>query len=439
MTGATAERVTGRRHPDVDRRLRCVDARPEHLANRDLDIAAVLPLDLAAARPDRHRRRRHRASIAYHLAAAGERDVVLVERGQLTNGTTWHAAGLVSQARGTQALNGAHRRECRDLRTTGRRDGHRHRLRRNGSLGIARTQARMGSCSPGSIARDHSIDARIVDRGIRELGPQAVDDLVAGPVSGDGTVNPGSRRGLAKGAVDRGVRYVRHHGHRLPARRPRGGDRDGDLGGDIDAQTVVLAAGLWTSELARLAGGSVALMPAEHMWVMTEETPLAVETQPFIRDLDGFLYVRHYRGRLMIGAFEPDGRPLAPAGITTGGFAELGPDWDHIAPVLAQARRRIPARGARVRALPARARVVHAGRELPALAAARGAGTVRRGRPELPGDHLRTGRRAGRRGMDPRRPPDDGPRRGRRRPDRVVGVAAALAPGAHGRVARQPL
>ena len=113
-------------------------------------------------------------------------------------------------------------------------------------------------------------------------------------------------------------------------------------GGDIDAETVVLAAGLWTSELARLAGGSVALMPAEHMWVMTEVTPLAVETQPFIRDLDGFLYVRHYRGRLVIGAFEPDGRPLAPAGITTGGFAELGPDWDHIAPVLGQARRRIP-------------------------------------------------------------------------------------------------
>ena len=105
---------------------------------------------------------------------------------------------------------------------------------------------------------------------------------------------------------------------------------------------MVLASGLWTSELARLAGADVALFPAEHVWVMTDETDLASETKPFVRDLDGFLYVRHYRGRLVIGAFEPDGRPLPPARVPVTGFVELGPDWDHFAPVLAQARRRIP-------------------------------------------------------------------------------------------------
>ena len=222
-----------------------------------------------------------------------------------------------------------------------------------GSAGTGRWASRgprpgWTSCSPGSRSPATTASTRgsSTREGIRELwAGLAVDDLVGGTwYPGDGTVNPGfAALAFAKGAVDRGVRYV-------PGTTVTGflrGDRGAvtglaTSGGDIDAETVVLAAGLWTSELARLAGGSVALMPAEHMWVMTEETPLAVETQPFIRDLDGFLYVRHYRGRLVIGAFEPDGRPLAPAGITTGGFAELGPDWDHIAPVLGQARRRIP-------------------------------------------------------------------------------------------------
>ena len=112
--------------------------------------------------------------------------------------------------------------------------------------------------------------------------------------------------------------------------------------GTIEAETVVLAAGLWTSELARLAGASVALYPAEHVWVMTEEGEGAREEAPFLRDLDGYLYIRHYRGRYVIGAFEPKGKPKPVHEITTEGFAEFGPDWDHFAPVLAAARERIP-------------------------------------------------------------------------------------------------
>jgi 4-methylaminobutanoate oxidase (formaldehyde-forming) len=99
---------------------------------------------------------------------------------------------------------------------------------------------------------------------------------------------------------------------------------------------------LWTSELARLAGASVALYPAEHVWVMTDEAQGAREDAPFLRDLDAFLYVRHYRGRYLIGAFEPNGKPKRPGEITSEGFAEFGPDWDHFAPVLRGARERIP-------------------------------------------------------------------------------------------------
>ncbi len=347
-------RKAGVPFPAADGRRSFYDAAampaPEHLANRDLDVAAVLP----ASELPSHARvvivggGIIGASIAYHLAAAGERDVVLLERGRLTNGTTWHAAGLVSQVRGTQALTALTVGNAAAYERIGAETGVDVGLRRNGSLGIARTQARMDELLAGaSIARDHGVDVEIAgpDR-LRELwAGMAVDDLVGGThYPTDGTVNPGSAAlAFAKAAVDRGVRYV-------PDTAVSGflrGDHGAVTGvatsrGEITAETVVLAAGLWTSELARQAGASVALRPAEHMWVMTDETDLAVETQPFVRDLDGFLYVRHYRGRLVIGAFEPNGRPLVPGGVTTEGFAELGPDWDHIAPVLAQARRRIP-------------------------------------------------------------------------------------------------
>ena len=170
---------------------------PEHLANRDLDVAGVLP---ASALPGHARvvivgGGIIGASIAYHLAAAGERDVVLLERGRLTNGTTWHAAGLVSQARGTQALTALTVGNAAAYERIGAETGIDTGLRRNGSLGIARTQARMDELLAGaSIARDHGVDVEIVgpDR-LRELwAGMAVDDLVGGThYPTDGTVNPG--------------------------------------------------------------------------------------------------------------------------------------------------------------------------------------------------------------------------------------------------------
>ncbi len=324
----------------------------EHLANRDLDVETALP---AAPMPAQARvvivgGGIIGASIAYHLAAAGERDVVLLERGRLTNGTTWHAAGLVSQVRGSHALTALSRINAETYARVGRETGIDTGLRRAGSLTIARTEARMHEIRYGvSIARDAGIPVEVVDPvRIGELWPAAVtDDLVGGVLfPEDGTVNPGAAAlALAKAAVDRGVRYV-------PDTEVTAFHRAGDgrsitgldtSRGPIQAETVVLAAGLWTSDLARLAGASVALYPAEHVWVMTDESPAATEDLPFLRDLDGYLYIRHYRGGFVIGAFEPNGKPLAPARVPTDGFVELGPDWDHFAPVLSAARHRVPA------------------------------------------------------------------------------------------------
>ena len=324
---------------------------PEHLAYRDLDVAAALPASAlpAGARIVIVGGGIAGASIAYHLALAGESDVALIERGRLTNGTTWHAAGLVSQVRGTHALTELARVNVGIYERVAQETGIDPGMRRVGSLSVARTEERFHEIRlPVSIARDGGIASEIVDRErIRELWPAAVvEDLVGGVLfPGDGTINPGpAALALAKAAVDRGVRYVPETEVTGFRQRPDGRRVTGltTSAGPIDAEVVVLAAGLWTSELARLAGGSVALYPAEHVWVMTQETPAATPGLPFLRDLDGYFYIRHHGGRFVIGAFEPDGKPWPPSRVPTDGFVELGPDWEHFGPVLEAARVRVP-------------------------------------------------------------------------------------------------
>ncbi|MEO8292790.1 MAG: FAD-dependent oxidoreductase [Actinomycetota bacterium] len=287
------------------------------------------------------------SSIAYHLTRAGETDVVLLERGRLTNGTTWHAAGLVSQVRGTHALTELTRRNAETYERLPQETGIETGMRRVGALTVARTEGRMQEILYGvGLARDAAIAVEVLAPAqVKDLWPAAVVDDLVGAVlfPTDGTVNPGDAAlSFAKGAVDAGTRY-------LPDTEVTGFVLDGGRvsgvqtsRGQIEAETVVLACGLWTSELARRAGASVALYPAEHVWVMTEEAQGADERLPFLRDLDGYLYIRHYGGRYLVGAFEPKGKPMPVGRITTEGFAELGPDWEHFAPVLANARQRVP-------------------------------------------------------------------------------------------------
>ena len=130
----------------------------------------------------------------------------------------------------------------------------------------------------------------------------------------------------------------------------------------MECEVAVIAAGLWSRDLGLLAGARLALHPAEHYWAQTEPVDGATRDLPIVRDLDGSIYVRHYRGGLIVGAFEPDGRPRTTASIPADfAFGEFEPDLEHFARPLAQARVRVPAlaRGA-LRALPVRAGELHA-------------------------------------------------------------------------------
>ena len=144
--------------------------------------------------------------------------------------------------------------------------------------------------------------------------------------------------------------------------------------GTVECEVAVIAAGLWSRDLGLLAGARLALHPAEHYWAQTEPVDGATRDLPIVRDLDGSIYVRHYRGGLVVGAFEPDGRPRTTASIPADfAFGEFEPDLEHFARPLAEARVRVPALAeARFVALPVRAGELHAGRQLPARGDGRG-------------------------------------------------------------------
>jgi heterotetrameric sarcosine oxidase gamma subunit len=322
---------------------------PERTANRELDDTILSPL---ADPPGRAQvvivgGGIVGASVAYHLTKLGVGDVVVVERGRLTNGTTWHAAGLVAEVRGTHALTELSRINADLYERLPAETGVETGFKRVGSMTVARTPARMQEYLYGaSIARDAGIDVHVLTA--HELRnhwpPIEIDDVLGGTLyPRDGTVNPGDAAlALAKGAHDGGARFVLGAtvlGFTTSGGRVMGVETDR---GAIEAETVVLAAGLWTSELARLAGLAVPLYPAEHVWVITEPAEGAEDTLPILRDLDGYFYVRHYQGGYMVGAFEPRGKPKAPGDIDTAGFAEFGPDWEHFDPVLTKARERLP-------------------------------------------------------------------------------------------------
>ncbi|HLB39722.1 MAG TPA: FAD-dependent oxidoreductase [Actinomycetota bacterium] len=322
---------------------------PENLANRDLDSSILEPVSEPPARAQVVIVGGGviGASIAYHLTELGITDVVVLERTRLTGGTTWHAAGLVSQVRGTHALTELSRINASLYAALPAETGVETGFRRVGSLTVARTPGRMQELlSAADMHREFDVEARVLEPAqVKDWWPIAVvDDLVGAiVVPTDATVNPGDATlALAKGAHDRGAVFafdVTVTGFRMSGGAVTGVETDK---GTIEADTVVLAAGLWTSELARLAGTSVSLYPAEHVWVMTEPVEGAEERFPILRDLDGYFYARHHGGSLVVGAFEPKGKPRLPSGIPTDGFTEFGDDWEHFAPVLAAARERLP-------------------------------------------------------------------------------------------------
>ncbi len=288
-------------------------------------------------------------SIAYHLTLRGAEEVVLLERKQLTCGTTWHAAGLVGQLRATQNLTRLAQYSTRLYAGLEAETGQATGFKQVGSISLATTPARLEELLRGAaMARSFGLDVEEISAAeAREKWPlMAAGDVVGALwLPGDGRINPVDvTLALAKGARQRGARIFEDAkvAEIVMDRGRAVGVRTG--AGDIEADTVVLAAGLWSRELAARAGVSVPLHAAEHFYIVTEPIPGLSRELPVLRDTDGCAYYKEDAGKLLVGWFEPKAKPWdnPPEDFA---FDALPPDLDHIEPLMEAAIRRVPALG----------------------------------------------------------------------------------------------
>lgn len=287
-------------------------------------------------------------SAAYHLAEAGENDVLLLEANRLGSGTTWHAAGLVNGARPSITMTELSHYSRSTYEQLGDMSGVDVNWQRSGSLSLARIPGRVDELQyQHNVARHGGVDSAMLDGS--ELGeywpllnPAGVRAGLLIP--GDGHVNPGyAAIAFAKMAAERGVTICENT--RVLEITTRDGQVTGVRtdAGLVEAEHIILAAGLWTRDLGRTVGVNIPLYAAEHVHVRTQPIEGVRPDLPVLRDLDFSYYLRHEQGRLLVGAFEPNGVPKPVQDIDSTGFAEFPADWEHFSATRIQAERTVPA------------------------------------------------------------------------------------------------
>ncbi|EDQ34213.1 Glycine cleavage system T protein (aminomethyltransferase) [Hoeflea phototrophica DFL-43] len=290
-------------------------------------------------------------SVAYHLAKLGWRDIVLLERKQLTSGTTWHAAGLIGQLRASINMTRLAKYSA-DLyvkleEETGVATG----MRQCGSITVALTEARKEE-----IYRQASL-ARAFDVDVQEVGPDEVlkmyphlnisDVKAAVHLPLDGQCDPANiAMALAKGARQNGAKII--EGVKVTAVNTAEGKvtgvnwEQGEEAGTIDADIVVNCGGMWGRDLAAQSGVTLPLHACEHFYIVTEAIE-GLSRLPVLRVPDECAYYKEDAGKMLLGAFEPVAKPWGMNGISEDFcFDQLPEDFDHFEPILEQAVNRLP-------------------------------------------------------------------------------------------------
>ena len=289
-------------------------------------------------------------SVAYHLTKFGWKDVVLLERDQLTSGTTWHAAGLVSQLGPTAAVTKIRKYTLDLYKKLEKEVDHSAGLRINGALSIAQTDARWQELQrQATTAQLYDVDIKILDKDqIKKNYPiMYTEDLKGGVLMpGDGAADPsGVTHMLAKGARLGGAKII----EQSPVEKilTKSGRVSGVRvnGQDIECEYVVLATGMWSRQIGEKIGVSIPLYPAEHFYVITEPIENLSPTLPVIRDFDSSTYIKEDAGKLLIGIFEGKSIPAfnktnkVPEDFSFGEFPE---NFDHFEPYLEKSMKRFP-------------------------------------------------------------------------------------------------
>ena len=291
-------------------------------------------------------------SIAYHLAAMGETDVVLLEQHQLTDGATWHAAGLVGQLRSS--------------RNTTRMLEHSVELygRLEAETGLAVDWHQVGSlrlaCSPERVmelkrlttmAKSFGLPMEIVSpQRAAELFPLMTTDgvLAAAFLPTDGYIDPASvTQAIARGARQRGARIVEHTRVTSITVDGRRASTVHTEHGDVSCEIVVNAAGMWGMEVGKMAGVRIPAVAVEHQYVLTGPiagfTPAELRQMPTMRDPDLLVYYKPDGPGLLIGGYEPDTLPFGHEGVPVPFRRQLlEPNFDRFEQLATLAAKRTP-------------------------------------------------------------------------------------------------
>ncbi|MCP5085812.1 MAG: FAD-dependent oxidoreductase [Rhodobacteraceae bacterium] len=288
------------------------------------------------------------SSIAYQLTKAGVSDVVLLERGALTCGTSWHAAGLIMQLRGghtSTEIASYNAKFYPELEAdTGMMTG----FKQNGTLAIGRNKDRVHEMSRrASLAKSFGIETHTLSPSeTKEMYPALDQDFIEGGlfIPGDGQLNPvDTVNALINGAKKRGARVFEETLVGKMQRLPSGEYQLETNIGPITCEKLVLACGLWTRDFAAQLGVRVPLFACEHMYVVTEPMDFIHPALPVLRDTDGYTYMKEDAGKLLIGSFEPRGKALPVGNLPTDQrFIEMQEDWDHFALPYSKAMEMVP-------------------------------------------------------------------------------------------------
>ena len=289
-------------------------------------------------------------SVAYHLAKYGWKETVLLERDQLTSGTTWHAAGLVGQLGASSTITKLRKYSLNLYKELEKKTGLSTGLKQNGAITIASSKERLQELlRQASAAQLFDVNVESVSKGrIKELYPVINDEDILGGVymPEDGQADPvGVTNVLAKAAKSEGAQIF----EKTPVEKILLKNKK-IVGvqtkfGKIDCEYVVLATGMWSRQIGEDIGVSIPLYPNEHFYIITEPLDKLPKNLPVLRDYNSCLYLKEDAGKMLVGIFEPNAKAafketgMVPEDFS---FGEFPDDFDHFEPYLEKSFQRLP-------------------------------------------------------------------------------------------------
>ncbi|MBC8304070.1 MAG: FAD-dependent oxidoreductase, partial [Pelagibacterales bacterium] len=290
------------------------------------------------------------SSTAYHLAKFGWKDTILLERDQLTSGTTWHAAGLVSQLGPSAGVTKIRKYSLELYKKLEKEIDFSSGLKLNGALSIASTKGRWQELKrQATTAQLFDVNVEVLNTDqIKKIYPIINEKNILGGIfmPGDGQADPiGVTNLLAKAAKKEGVKIF----EKSPVAKiiKKNGRVAGVIvnGQTIECEYIVLATGMWSRQIGEDSGFSVPLYPAEHFYIITEGIKELPKNIPVLRDFDDSLYLKEDAGKMLIGIFEGKSIPAfnktnrVPEDFSYGEFPE---NFEHFEPYLEAALKRVP-------------------------------------------------------------------------------------------------